>query len=467
MILLVALIVLCLVTLWMSVYAYRQAKVDIFRPVVIAIVTFMVYYVFDVLYAVWDSTSRSGFGLSGRVFVYDQDSLTLATFLVATFTSGWVFGDILAGNIASRRSALRAPRRPRVDSRSALLTGAVALAFVVGAFILLFLHIQDLGGLGFYWSNIGNRALFFADASILYAFIQLAIMFGALSAAFMVLPITRRANGGLSVVAILFGVTLLGLVFTIGLLSGARASIVKTVFVLAFMRHVFVANYRPTARLALAIVVIAGVSVVYGYQTRTPSEDPGNNVLDSVFNTVEVSQGNNLLIIANEQLDGFARGRTLLAGSLSFVPGAALDTWGIEKGEGGNALFTSLVWPNRWAVSRSEVALGILGELYLNFGLAAVPLLAVCLGAIYKMVYERLAVAGSSLFSVVLNVSVSWSVFQLLRGDLFNTVINFAIFAAACACFYASVSLSRGVSAVASRSRRRIDAQTAARPCRR
>ncbi len=451
MILPLVLIALILTALWMTVYAYKQAKVDIFSPVVIASVNLMVFYVLDVLYAAWDSMSHPWFELSGRIFAYDEDSLTLAAFVVATFVGGWVVGDIFGGRIVGRRSTRVVHGGLKFDRRGMWMAGSVAFALLIGAFFLLLRHIQDLGGLDFYWTNLGARALFFADTSILFAFVQLAIMFGAIVGAYMLLSNSGCMKQGALPLIFLAGVMLLGLVFVAGLLTGARASIIKALFILAFMRHVFVARYRPTLKLALILILVASASVFYGYQIRDHTEDMGHNLLGSVFNTVEASHGNNLFIIAEEQLGGFAQGETLLSGSVSFMPRAVLDLWDIEKGEGGNAVFTSLVWPSRWAQSQSEVALGILGEIYLNFGLAVVPVLAILLGATYKAAYEMFARARASHFWLVLNVSVSWSIFQLLRGDLYNTINNFVIFAAACVLFYASLSLGKWLTIVAGR----------------
>src|SRR5687767_9572577 len=104
------LILLILVTIATGLYVYKQAKVDVFRPVVAAGVILLLFHVSDAYYLIWHSRLHTGFDLSYRYFVYDEDNLILTTLLITLAVSAWMMGDMLGRSLVKRSPSIEIAR---------------------------------------------------------------------------------------------------------------------------------------------------------------------------------------------------------------------------------------------------------------------------------------------------------------------------------------------------------------------
>jgi hypothetical protein len=129
------------------------------------------------------------------------------------------------------------------------------------------------------------------------------------------------------------------------------------------------------------------------------------------------------MLIKHRELAGNAQGSTVVNGLLAFIPGTLLNAIGVEKGEGGNQVFTREVFPERWARAQSEVALGFLGDFALSFGFAAAPVAAFLAGFLFMLAEVRWA-GTSSLFATGARAGLALAAFQLVRGSVYNTTIG-------------------------------------------
>lgn len=436
-------IVLILLTyLYICLYLYKQARVDLFRPSVFVGFLFTWFYVLDIMYVIFDSKENNSFPLSGYYFVYEENSIIIVSFIILASFVAWLLGDMVVGKYFSKynNSENKLMNDKNISFRLVRTIGFLTFLFLLITLLLLLNFISSVGGLSWYMDHIADRALIFKDATYLYSFIQMAMILGSIVCAFLFVALNKGKK--LSFVVLLFSILILSLVISLGLLSGARANILKSLVIMVCIWNYLAKKLRFNFKLVLSLILLCVGFVTYADLTRNNFDTDNSSIIDHVFNSVEVSQANNLLILDQMGLDGDAGGKTIISGFLSFIPSSVFEMFGSQKSYGGNAYFTEAVWPDRWYRTHSEVALGLIGDLTLNVGFFMTPIIIFILGALYRVAYE-LFVRHSvfNIWGMILYIGVVWSLFQLIRGDLFNTINNFVVFVASCMISFAVVRL--------------------------
>ena len=112
-------------------------------------------------------------------------------------------------------------------------------------------------------------------------------------------------------------------------------------------------------------------------------------------------------------------GETLLAAVALPIPRALYPA----KPRGGNALFTRLYYPTRYYSTRVEMTVSLLTELWLNGRVAAVVVGFAVLGWLLTLV-QQLGMTRRSSLMECLYALVVWRFISLLRGDVFNWIVN-------------------------------------------
>jgi oligosaccharide repeat unit polymerase len=425
-------ILIFLTILYFSLYLLKQAKKDIFRPVVFSGFLFLWFYVFDILYAIFDyKKNLTTFPLSGKNFLYDENGLILTSFLILVSFAAWLIGDMVVGKYFDKNIKSLEINNHNFTFRFERTIGFITLLVLLATLFFLFKFISTVGGLIWYLEHIADRALIYKDATFFYSFIQMAMILGSVVCGFLLISIKKERK--FSFLILVICISILSIVILLGLLSGARANVLKSLVIIVLIWNYFSKKVRLNFKLITALILLCLVFVLYADQMRNNFEIEEGTIIDHIFNSVEVSQANNLLIIDQLNLEGIAKGKTIISGFLSFIPSSLFEIFGANKEYGGNALFTEKVWPDRWYRTKSEVALGLLGELMLNFGFVISPFLIFLIGGIYKFTYGVLVIKRFlGIWGMILYIGVIWSLFQLIRGDLFNTINNFVVFVVSC-----------------------------------
>jgi oligosaccharide repeat unit polymerase len=424
-----------LTMLYFCLYLLMQTRTDIFRPAVFGGLLFLWFYVFDILYAIFDYKKFSmTFPLSGVNFLYEENALILVSVVILVSFVAWLIGDMVVGKYFDKkynRSQEITKDNHNITFRLVRTTGFITLLILLVTLIFLFKFILSVGGFSWYLEHIADRALIYKNATFLYAFIQMAMTLGSIVCGFIFIAIRKEKKFPL--LAFLICISILSIVISLGLLSGARANILKSVIIIALIWNYFAKKIRFNYKLILFLIILCLGFVTYADQTRNNFEIEEGTIVDHIFNSAEISQANNLLIIDQLMLEGNAKGKTIISGLLSFIPSSFFEIFGTKKEYGGNAFFTEVVWPDRWYRTKSEVALGIVGELALNFSFFVTPLLLFLIGGIYRFIYEFLIRNRFlGIWGMIIYIGVMWSLFQLIRGDLFNTINNFVVFLVSC-----------------------------------
>lgn len=407
----------------LTVHIVRQERIAL-NPFVFFSATFALFYGLDWLYEWW----RSGespiltFTLSTLPFQVTSGSAEAAAFCIAASAVALIVGDVAS------RFVVRAP--PRALRQAPYFQLAFLAAAVVGAATLMMaLVVASRGGLSAVIARLGERALLYQGASLPLAVVELSVLFG--SFAFGVLHartsldwirprLPRRA----------LEVSLIGLIVGLGLLTGGRFALVRIVVMAYAGRAATLHHWTISPKLVALGVVLLLAGNAFVLAARTPEER--GDLLGNVFDTTEVSQSNNLMLLAEARLGGTSQGATVLNGMLGFVPRALLGLFGAEKGAGGSEVFTKALFPDRWERTHSEVAVGVLGDLALSFGLGWTPVACLGLGFLLGLLERKMA-RGGSLARTALRAGLCLAAVQLVRGSVYQTVVGLTLLAAAVA----------------------------------
>lgn len=429
-----------LVTVSIIGYIVVLARKDVFQPIITAGVIFIVFYIFDIVYILFDEKETNRFPLSGSNFYYSN--VYGISFVTIICIMMWFIGDFLA----NRKSKVVGQDRIelRIDSETKfrfVLAFSTATAGVMLVQLLMFFKfINSIGGLAYYYEHIADRALIFSQNTMLYASIQLTTVIGSIAVGYFLAIMSIRKTNFIFKTSV---ISLIMLIMSLSLLTGARANILKSIIIILVIVNYLGKKIKLNFKLVASFLILGILFVVFAQQTRNVEVNTNESSIDKLYNGVEISQINNVMILDHANLIGVKKGKTVLAGLLSFIPSSIYEQFGAEKPPGGNQEFTKTMWFQRWDRAKSEVALGLLGELAFNFNYYLMPFVFLILGIVYRTLYnfmikkQRMGVLG-----YIIYIGLIWSIFQLLRGDFYNTVNNLTIYVLACLVTFALIQFT-------------------------
>lgn len=419
-------VLIFLVITTLLVYLFLLARKDIFQPILVSGAIFIVFYILDIVYILFDMKETNSFPLSSSFFyyknVYEISFITIVCILM------WFLGDFLV----SRKSKIVEIKKEelRIDNETKfrfVLTFSIFISAVMLLQLLMFFQfINSIGGIVYYYEHIADRALIFSENTLLYASIQLTTVVGSIAAGYFSAIMTARKTNLIFKASV---ISLIIIIMGISLLTGARANILKSIIIILVIVNYFGKKIKLNFKLVAGFVIFASLMFVFAQQTRNVNVNTNESTADKLFNGVEISQVNNVMILEQFDLVGQQQGKTIVGGLLSFIPSSLYEQFGLEKPPGGNQEFTKKIWFERWDRAKSEVALGLLGEIVLNFKYYVAPIIFFILGTIYRFLYDilikkqRLGILG-----YIMYIGLIWSIFQLLRGDFYNTINNLTIY---------------------------------------
>ncbi|SFI88540.1 hypothetical protein SAMN02799624_02495 [Paenibacillus sp. UNC496MF] len=427
--LLTALLLITFIFLIMTIF--RHGRQQLFKPIVVTGIVFSIFYIFDMFFTLWDASRSKSFLLSSRMFIYEEKSLVLTGLFIVVCIWAWTIGDHFAGRILTKKNKSVLAEEVNVGFYSivnkkhhVVVLGLIALLITGSIFSVFNSFINSLGGFEWYSNNISARSLIFQNASVLYSGLQIISVFSSIVCAMLYIHCFKIK---FSWSVFLIGTMLFLAIIAIGLLTGARANVIKSLFIVGFVWSMYGSKLKLNFKAVIVIISIAILSIFYSQSTRNLESD--QSYISSVFNTEEVSQANNLYLLIQYNPHLHLDGGSIINGALAAVPRSVMGIIGLDKEKGANAVFTQTFWPTRWTDSKSEVALGVIGEIVLNFGFWITPFILLIIAGLYNLLFVFFAKA--KLFQPwlqLLQVGLLWSIFQLLRGDIFNTINNFALF---------------------------------------
>src|SRR5262249_10967518 len=148
----------------------KYAREDMVQPAVVAGATFTWFYLFDMIYAILVDYRLFGsraFVLSGYRFDYHEWSLIIDGLLVGICALSMQAG-FWAARWRSQRYGAAKPHEPLgrvVSAAGRKLLSTITLIALGVAVLLMMSVIVSLGGVSWYFQNIGHRAAFFMDST--------------------------------------------------------------------------------------------------------------------------------------------------------------------------------------------------------------------------------------------------------------------------------------------------------------
>ena len=432
-----------IVILTMIFYLFKLAKKDIFQPIIVAGAIFIVFYLFDIVYILFDIRENSNFPLSNSTFTYSK--VYEITFVAVVCILMWLIGDFLANKMSvSHKRKSNITIDSDTEFRGVLTLSIFIIAIIIVELGIFYQFINSIGGFSYYYDHIADRALIFSEKTMLYASIQLTTVIGSIAAGYFISITLKRKTNFIFKTSV---ISLVILVLSMSLLTGARANIMKSIIIMMVIINYLGKKIKLNMRLVLSFVIL-GILLI-GFAQVTRDVNAGNALtnkessIDKLFNGVEISQINNVMILEQYNLLGKENGSTIAGGLLSFIPSSLYQVIGIDKPAGGNAYFTEAIWPERWNRAQSEVALGLLGEVWMNFNYIITSVIFMLMGVFYRLIYNALVKDGRlGLLGNIIYIGFIWSIFQLLRGDFYNTVNNLTIYIIACCLMYVLLKLT-------------------------
>lgn len=437
-------LLLFIVTMAMIFYLFKLAKKDIFQPIIIAGTIFIVFYLFDIIYILFDIRDNSNFPLSNSIFTYSK--VYEITFVAVVCILMWILGDFLASKMGGslKKTSLNITIDSDTRFRGVLALSLFIIAIIVVELGVFYQFINSIGGFSYYYDHIADRALIFSGNTFLYASIQLTTVIGSIAAGYFISIILMRKTNFIFKTSV---ISLIILVFSMSLLTGARANLMKSIIIMMVIINYLGKKINLNLRLVISFIILGVLLIGFAQVTRNVNVDNSitnkESSIDKLYNGVEISQINNVMILEQYNLLGKENGSTIAGGLISFIPSSLYEMIGFNKPAGGNARFTEAIWPDRWNRAQSEVALGLLGEVWMNFNYIITSFIFMILGLVYRLIYNLLVKDGRlELLGNIVYIGFIWSIFQLLRGDFYNTVNNLTIYIIACCLMYILIKLT-------------------------
>lgn len=405
----------------MSAAAYRQPHRNSISPSNVFLASAALFYLLDVAFSVLNYSHH--FKLSGLSFPYEVELAAKASIYYMSVTA--VMYLILQTNESSQLRHIAA-RIERLGAQLPLrLLLKLSSAATIACFLVLFFQIQKFG-LAAYFSNMAIRGQIFSETTFQNAMVSLTISTHTLLSALFHTYHRRWSTTALLIMPLI----------SLAILTGARAAIIEIVFLFAFILGLSGHRLKLGLRGILILALSAFALVEFAGRTRVHSDGDLTSPVAKVFQSEQVPQSENGMNLIRRPLE--VSTNTIFQSGLSFLPRNLLDNIGIEKGHGGNAVYTGAFVPYRWHDQKSQLSLGGLNELLMNFGIFGAVLAASIIGILVKI---AIFACSRHSYLVLLSPALTWSLFQFLRGDSFHTLNKLAIFGFSIAMIMISVHL--------------------------
>lgn len=395
-----------------ALYLYKIKK--IFNLNVFFVCVYMFFYEFDYLYS-FVFSMNNGFFLSGQYFLPAESAFENAAVYIFTVPLVWIG---VAVFFAERKWEGEGYRREIGENKSTFLYLCyLYIVLSVLALLLLLYMITSTVGLIGYFSDLAQRSIIFESFTLQNALINFVMVSAAPVAAInYYVGIKRNRIASYFLIIVLVG---------LALLTGARAPLIQLAFFYLVVRHYCYRSVTLNLRLIFLFLILTGTLVQIAMSTRTVSV-AHDNIVKNVFDTGQVPQSNNTLILIDDGLVGYLGGQSLINDSVAFIPRFLFETFGFEKRLGGNTYFTEYYWPERWENTKSQISVGGVNELLMNLGYLGALLFVFILSLVYNLYFKLRRQTG--LCGLLIGFGLVWSIFQQLRGDYFHSVNKLFIY---------------------------------------
>lgn len=401
--------------------AVYEAKKDVFSPIVMAMFMIALFYICDALYLFYDSIYNDGFWLSGLYFSYEEEYFVSVTSVLYLSFLGWFLGDV-AGKVISFRSLGEMRRGWCGQYLYTPKAGYYLIVFlVVSVGLMLVYQIQRVVGFSVYMSDMASRSMVFESFTMQNALLHIVVISSGFVSSHLYLVENKKASS----------IALLILSIVVAFSTGGRAIVLMLLVIWLLQYGYYVNKINLQMRHFIILTVFVVCLPFVALLTRTSSEFYEGEILANIFNTGQIPQANNIYLIAQNDLDGSLRGSSLWNDMFSFIPSFFFNLLGLEKKLGGNTDFTILFWPDRWDAYKSQISIGGIGEVFLNFSFVGVFLFYFLLGGVYRFLYSNLPLTLPNGIGFMFLVPLFWSIFQQFRGDYFHTVNKLFLFVSA------------------------------------
>ncbi|WP_158685602.1 oligosaccharide repeat unit polymerase [Pseudoalteromonas sp. T1lg122] len=416
---------LLLLTSVLGQFYLIKKKSNIFSIESFFICVFTLFYSLDSLYALVKSTQSEGFYLSGVFFHWEQEAVVYSALYIAIIPWFWILGCrcISTSKVDYSRS------NSIFDNEKYKQVLILYILLTCFAVLLLAHKLNTSVGIAAYFADMAQRSLIFQDFTMENALINFIFVLAApICALGFTIKGMKRAS------ALLLALLVLNCVLT-----GARAPLIQLGLCFIVVRHYYVKsitlNFRFIAVSSSLVLVLVSIAL----STRTVSQ-VHENILDNVFNTGQIPQANNLHNIITDDLAGSAVGETVVNDIVSPIPSFIFEYFGFEKKLGGNTYYTKLYWSERWDNTKSQISLGGMNELILNFGFFLSLFFIFLIAVFYRVIEVNFM---NNKYYVFILMGLMWSIFQQLRGDYFHTINKLFIFSVSLLCFMVFMKMKR------------------------
>ncbi len=393
----------------------KQIREQPFSIASIYLLTFFIFYFCDTAYTTLNY--QSTFRLSNTSFEFNQHDLP-SLWLYYVSAAGITLS-IFSIKIGKLNTAIRSQYLKLSEANFLKVPLVMTFTAVMISLALLTKQISDYGFIA-YFGNLAVRSTLFSETTMQNAFISMSISTYALCVALHHARLNSRFYTGALLIPVL----------TLALLTGARATIVEIAFIICFVRSFTKNDIRlDTKNLMLLVAVVAGLSY-FAMQTRTHADSDITGPLDKIFRSEQIPQSENGLNILTERFRPTEN--TILKSFVSFIPRAPLEKAGINKGDGANAVYTAAFVPYRWHDQNSQISIGGLNEVLMNFGYAGLLYIAVT-AMILRIILDC---ATRNRYAALCIPALTWSAFQFLRGDSYHTINKLFTFIAGIVVIY-------------------------------
>jgi len=306
----------------------------------------------------------------------------------------------------------------------ALIFGIAGLSIL--GLALFSVGIVFVGGLSAALTGMGHNRL--RQFEGIYYFMKAGNLLLAAGAVWWMYLLSKRRLW--SVYFALFAVFAMGVVA----LQGTKSLIVVTVATAVILFHVLYKRISPTRVLAGALMTVMVYSA-YGVVMREylsvgyfVTIDPKNITWDALVGVLErETKGNNFvqmqtLLAAVRQYprsNGYQWGRTYLSLFAMPIPRA---WWGEDKPVTAPGVFTEHIWPVRYLLWGTTVPPGLLGEMYMNFGLIGVLPSSLFFGLLYGWITRVRLEIPKMQYDILYALLVA-AMPHYIRGDMVTPTI--------------------------------------------
>lgn len=384
----------------------KDLRLEPLSPRSIFIATFSIFYLIDYIFATTYYTNQ--IYLSGYVFHLDSKAeIYLIIYYISVSMIALIALRSDSGNLSKTTLWLNGLSK---IGRESTVYVSIFLNTICIAFLF---YIISSVGLSSYFVNLSLRSTLFSETTIINALASASITFsGIVLSAYSITRKNSKLILSLSIVLILI----------LAALMAARAALVELVFIYYFIRHQsgirLKINLKHVAYISISMIIL----VELAFQTRVTADGDQLGLLRRIFLTEQIPQAENGLIYLSNSTN--LNSTSILTSLVSWVPRDILEFVGVDKGQGGNADFTGAYLPHRWYDQNSQISLGGVNEFLVNFGIAAGLPLAFFWFYFVNLAYKKI-ISNKTWF--LLSIPIAWSVFQILRGDLYHTINKAAI----------------------------------------